>query len=169
MARKNVLFPHIDCLRADAAYGEGRQADTPTLDAICRQGTVFTQAISVAGSTPVCLASLFTGVYPYVHGIRPLSLNRFYLSTAKLNPRYRTLAEILRDSGYATSATVTGPILHVTELDRGFQQYQHRRNDDMYLGTPCWGAGPLQMAQISGSPRLCSDNFRRPFEWSGDL
>ncbi len=133
MARKNVLFLLIDCLRADAAYGEGRQADTPTLDALCRQGTVLTQAISVAGSTPVCFASLFTGVYPLVHGIRPLSLNRFYLSTAKLNPRCRTLAEILRDSGYATYATVTGPILHVTELDRGFQQYQHRRNDDVYL------------------------------------
>ena len=141
MSRTNVLFLLIDCLRADAAYGEGRQADTPALDAICRQGTVFTQAISVAGSTPVCLASLFTGVYPSVRGIRPLSLNRFYLSTAKLNSRCRALAEILRDSGYASYATVTGPILHITEFDRGVQPYQHRRTDDVYLGTLWWGAG----------------------------
>jgi len=133
MGRRNVLFLLIDCLRADACHAEDRQADTPTLDSLSRRGTVFTQAISVAGSTPVCLASLFTGAYPFVHGIRPLSLNRFRLSTAKLNPYCRTIAEVLRDSGYGTYATVTGPILHVTELDRGFQSYQHRQGDDIYL------------------------------------
>jgi arylsulfatase A-like enzyme len=129
----NLLFLLVDCLRADVCHGSDRQVETPNLDALCRRGTAFTQAISVAGSTPVCLASLFTGVYPFVHGIRPLSLNRFHLSTTKLNPKCPTLAEILRESGYATCATMTGPILHVTDLDRGFEQYTHRATDDVYL------------------------------------
>jgi arylsulfatase A-like enzyme len=133
MRSPNVLFLLIDCLRADACHGEVRHARTPTLDALCSQGTAFTQAISVAGNTPVCFASLFTGVYPFAHGIRPLSLNRFYLSTAKLNPNCRTLAETLRDSGYATYATVTGPILHVTDLDRGFERYDYRQGEEVYL------------------------------------
>jgi arylsulfatase A-like enzyme len=129
----NILFLLIDCLRADACFAADRRVETPTLDALRRKGTAFTQAISVAGITPVCLASLFTGLYPFVHGIRPLSLNRFYLSTAKLNPNWLTLAEILRDSGYTTCATVTGPILHVTDLNRGFQQHTHRDAEDVYL------------------------------------
>ena len=129
----NVLFLLVDCLRADVSHGVGRQVETPHLDALCRRGTVFTQAISVAGSTPVCLGSLFTGTYPFVHGIRPISLNRFYLSTKKLSPSCPTLAEILRDAGYSTWATMTGPILHVTDLDRGFQQFTHRDKDDVYL------------------------------------
>jgi len=133
MERKNVLFLLIDCLRADACHGTSRQVCTPVLDALCHRGTVFTQAISVAGSTPVCMASLFTGMYPFVHGIRPLSINRFYLSTTKLNPDCRTLVEILRDSGYDTYATVTGPMLDVTDLHRGFQRYQYREKDDIYL------------------------------------
>lgn len=133
MERVNVLFLLIDCLRADVCHGEDRRVRTPTLDALRRQGTLFTQAISVAGNTPVCLASLFTGVYPFVHGIRPLSLNRFHFSTTKLNPNYPTLAEILRDAGYRTWATMTGPILHVTGLHQGFEQYMYREHDDVYL------------------------------------
>ena len=129
----NVLFLLVDCLKADITWGTDRRVKTPTLDALREQGTFATQVISVAGSTPVCLASLFTGVYPFVHGIRPLSLNRFHLSTTKLNPNCPTLAEILRQSGYATCATTTGPILHVTDLDRGFDQYTHRATDDVYL------------------------------------
>jgi arylsulfatase A-like enzyme len=106
---------------------------TPNLDALVRQGTIFTQAISVAGNTPVCLGSLFTGTYPFVHRIRPTSLNRLHLSTTKLNPNCSTLAETLRREGWETVATMTGPLLHVTGLDRGFSRYLYRQGDNVYL------------------------------------
>jgi len=134
MERKNLLFILVDCFRADACYGQHRSVKTPTLDALCRQGTTFTQAVSVAGLTPVCITSIFTGVYPFIHGIRPISLNWFHVSTTRLNPSCPTLAEVLRSYGYKTYATVTGPVSYVGDLHRGFDHYVYReRKDDLYL------------------------------------
>ena len=51
--RPNVIFLMIDQVRTDAlgAYGGGKNASTPHIDRLAREGVVFTNAIS---STPLC-------------------------------------------------------------------------------------------------------------------
>lgn len=131
MTRPNVLFLLIDCLRADAVIGARRRARTPTLDRLVRLGVACTQAISSASSTTPCVASLLTGTYSFVHGIRSI----FGL---KLNPSVPSLVENLRAAGYQTVAEVSGPLFPETGLDRGFDSY-HFREGSAYLST-AWGA-----------------------------
>lgn len=131
MTRPNVLFLLIDCLRADALYGTQRWARTPVLDRLVRSGVACTQAVSSAASTTPCVASLLTGTYSFVHGIRSI----FGL---KLTPAVSSLVETLREHGYHTYAEVSGPLFPETGLDRGFDAY-HFREGSAYLST-AWGA-----------------------------
>jgi arylsulfatase A-like enzyme len=131
MTRPNILFLLVDCLRADAVCGEDRGAYTPTLDRLVRSGVSFTQAVSSASSTTPCVASLLTGTYSFVHGIRSI----FGL---KLNPAARSLIEVFREHGYHTYAETSGPLFPETKLDRGFDSYQFREAAG-YLSS-LWGA-----------------------------
>lgn len=130
MTRPNILLLLIDCLRADAVCGARRGAHTPTLDHLVRSGVACTQAISSASSTTPCVASLLTGTYSFVHGLRSI----FGL---KLNPLVSSLVERLRDHGYQTYAEVSGPLFPEAGLDRGFDVY-HFRESSAYLST-VWG------------------------------
>ncbi len=138
MNRPNILFLLIDCLRADAVIGEGRGVQTPTLDRLVRAGVACTQAIASASSTTPCVASLLTGTYSFVHGIRSI----FGL---KLNPAVPSLVDTFRAQGYHTWAEVSGPLFPETDLDRGFDTY-HFREGSAYLSTP-WGADFRQRLQ----------------------
>lgn len=115
----NVLLLMIDALRADRCWGAERKCVTPVLDELVNRSTVFTQAFSTNSVTTVCTASLLTGSYPFVHGIRALSDRR-------LHPDMPTLAETFKANGYHTWAETSGPLVATTGLDRGFADYQHR-------------------------------------------
>ena len=138
MSRPNILFLLIDCLRADAVVGEDRSARTPTLDHLVRSGVACTQAIASASSTTPCVASLLTGSYSFVHGIRSI----FGL---KLNPAVPSLVDAFRAYGYHTWAEVSGPLFPETDLDRGFDVY-HCREGAAYLSTN-WGTDFRQRLQ----------------------
>jgi arylsulfatase A-like enzyme len=127
-----VLFLLVDCLRADAVHGDGRRVVTPTLDDLAARGTLFSQAISVASTTTPCVASLLTGTYSFTHGVRAIS-------GYKLNRECVTLPQVLKKHGYHTYAFVTGPLSPLTELDRGFDEYEYRA-ERTYLSDD-WGAG----------------------------
>ncbi len=62
--RWSVLLITVDALRADhvGAYGYARST-TPRLDALAREGTMFTHAYTSAPQTPYALASIMTGVH----------------------------------------------------------------------------------------------------------
>jgi arylsulfatase len=125
--KRNVLFIVIDTLRADACFGENRTVKTPTIDSLKKQGTSFTQAISVASVTATTIASMLTGLYPFSHGVSPsfLEIGRFN-RPAHLNRRCATLPELLQRHGYHTVAMVTGPLIRSWGLDRGFERYFYR-------------------------------------------
>ncbi len=117
----NLLLIVVDCLRSDRCptagpthlKGWGRLRDG---------GTVFSQAISSASWTPVCFASLLTGEYSFVHGVRTIR-------GPAINPNLPTLATVLSGAGYSAHAFVTGPMLDVLGMNRGFDEYQHRPRD----------------------------------------
>jgi len=93
--KMNVLFIITDQQRADHLSCMGNIVlKTPHIDSIADNGMKFTNYYC---STPICMpnrASLFTGLYPSVHGTRSNGIN--------LNPELPMLSGILRDFGYHT-------------------------------------------------------------------
>ena len=119
--RPNVILITFDTTRADriGCYGHDR-AKTPTLDTLARNGVRFDQAYT---TTPVTLpshASILTGHYPPVHGVRDNGKFR-------LPEEAETLAEALGANGYQTAAFVSAVVLsHVFGTDQGFDHYDDR-------------------------------------------
>ncbi len=131
MNRPNILFIVIDCLRFDLVWGADRPVLTPTIDALARRGTSFTQMIASSSTTVPSLATMLTGSFPFQHGVRAIQGDR-------LPADQRTLPQVLAAHGYHTAASVTGPLLPQTGIDRGFADFQWRKHES-YLDTP-WGA-----------------------------
>ncbi len=120
----NVVVVTLDTTRADAlgAYGQPLPV-TPRIDAMAQQGVLFEQVASTSPSTLPSHATLFTGKDPFAHGVRS---NQGY----QLSDQNLTLAEVLRDAGWRTGATIAAPVLASGRgLDQGFEVY-----DEPFLG-----------------------------------
>jgi arylsulfatase A-like enzyme len=141
--RANVLLIMVDAFRADRARGANRSCVTPFLDELTNRGTSFANAFAPASMTTCCTATLLTGTYPFVHGIRSLS-------DARLAPELPTLAELFRRNGYHTWAEVTGPLVPLTGLDRGFDDYVHRGHDDTL--DSAWGSTLREKVATARAP-----------------
>ena len=113
--RWNVLMVTFDTTRADhiGCYGNTR-IRTPTLDRLAADGVRFTRALSVAPITLPSHSTIMTGRYPIAHGVRDNGV--FVLGDEQL-----TLAEILREQGYATAAAVGAfPLTARFGINQGF-------------------------------------------------
>ncbi len=128
----NVLLITLDTTRADhlGCYGHPK-SPTPHIDALARQGTMFTQCSSPAPITLPAHASLFTATDPYVHGVR--DNGQFQLGESNL-----TLAEILKAAGYATGGHSAAYVVRREHgLAQGFDAYfgvrmeKERRGDEV--------------------------------------
>ncbi len=117
-SRPNVILITIDTLRADylGCYGNKR-IETPTLDGLAADGTLFERAYCQVPMTPPSHASILTGTYPPAHGVRD------FTSTG-LRAGFPTLAGLLKKSGYSTAAFVSAYVLDsVWGLNQGFDLY----------------------------------------------
>ncbi|MES1244800.1 MAG: sulfatase-like hydrolase/transferase [Acidobacteriota bacterium] len=115
-----VILISVDTLRADhlPAYGY-RQVETPNIDGLRRDSVLFERVYSHCPMTLPSHASMFTGLLPTENGVRNNIGYRF--EGAKL----RTLAEELRERGYATGAAVSSYVLRSdTGIDDGFELYE---------------------------------------------
>lgn len=119
-----VLFISIDTLSYDcigfssnsgrlSKYGLQNGINTPVLDEIASKSSYFTNCFSTSSYTPPAHASLFTGLYPPNHGVRPF----FY---KRLNEDYPTIAEIFKSNGYKTIFSMDMDIFGPVGLTRGF-------------------------------------------------
>ena len=114
----NVVLITIDTVRADrvGCYGY-RQAHTPNLDALAREGVLFQTVVASAPLTLPSHCSILTGTYPPLHGVRD---NLGY----SLGDSPPTLATILKQDGYSTAAFVGADVLNPRRgLSRGFDTY----------------------------------------------
>jgi arylsulfatase A-like enzyme len=86
----------LDCVRARSFPGTGAPPGTlPMIERIGPESTVFTRASTVAPWTLPSHASLFSGLYPWEHGV--LGEGRL-----QLNDSTPMVAGLLRGAGYAT-------------------------------------------------------------------
>src|SRR5713226_4300825 len=110
-----IILISIDTLRSDhlPVYGYNK-IETPAIDALRSDSILYSRAYSHCPLTLVSHASIFTGLLPADHGIRD---NIGYT----LNPKTKTLAEILKSKGYATGGAVSAIVLRgETGIKRGF-------------------------------------------------
>ena len=114
----NILFITLDTTRADhlGCYGYDK-VETPNIDRLAETGILFKNAICQAPLTLPSHSSIFTGTYPFYHGVR--DNGGFYLEPDKI-----TLAEVLKAHGMATSAFVGAFVLDSRwGLDQGIDHY----------------------------------------------
>jgi tetratricopeptide (TPR) repeat protein len=124
----HILLITIDGLRPDhlSCYGY-QKIKTPNIDRIAEQGVRFENGITPSPLTLPGHASLFTGLYPYQHGLR-------CEKKMKLDENFETLAEILRNKNYETAAVAGSSLLHHQYgLDQGFQDYADEFSEGLYF------------------------------------
>ena len=115
---RNVVLISIDTCRADrlGCYGYG-YSTTPHIDAVAREGVLFTRAHSTNPITLPAHSSMLTGTYPPYHGVHD---NTNY----RLGESNVSLAEILHEDGFQTAAFVGAfPLDARFGLDQGFDMY----------------------------------------------
>jgi arylsulfatase A-like enzyme/Flp pilus assembly protein TadD len=118
----NILLITIDTLRADrlSCYGS-QHLKTPHIDDLGKRGVLFLRAFANTSTTLPSHANILLGVTPNYHGVHE-NLN-FIVSEELL-----TLAEHLKNNGYATGAFVGAyPLDSRFGLSQGFDIY-----DDNY-------------------------------------
>jgi arylsulfatase A-like enzyme len=115
----SVVLVSIDTLRADRLGCYGHEPSvTPAIDAFRDDAVLFELAIAQAPSTLSSHASLFTSLIPHHHGA---SRTR----RLALAPDHLTLAEVLREAGFATAAFHGGGQLdEVFGVGQGFDIYE---------------------------------------------
>jgi arylsulfatase A-like enzyme len=122
--RCSLVLVSIDTLRADhlGCYGYGRNT-SPNIDRMAGDGILFERAHATSYVTADSHMSIFTSLYPSVHGVRNASVeNRRAL---RLHPYIKTLPEILREAGYVTGAiTGGGNAAADFGFDRGMDSFQ---------------------------------------------
>ena len=139
---QSVLLITMDTTRADYLGCFGRTtAQTPNIDRLAREGTVFTRCTASAPLTLPSHASILTGVYPYVHGARENG-------TGRLAGSNETLAETLKAAGFATQATIASFVLN--------QQFGIGQGFDVYHDVPRPAVGSPLSAERRGD-EVCDD------------
>jgi arylsulfatase A-like enzyme len=114
----NVVVITLDTTRADhlGAYGFQSIA-TPNIDWLAEEGVRFEAALTAVPLTVPAHASLYTGRFPFHHGVRD--------NDSELGREETTLAEILRQRGYQTGAFVGAYVLAASRgLNQGFDVYR---------------------------------------------
>lgn len=114
----SLVLVSLDTVRADhlELYGYSRPT-MPRLAELARRSWVFRNAYSQETNTLPSHATMLTGLYPPQHGAID--------NAVPLPAGTRTLAQILRDEGWATGAFVSGWPLksRVSAIERGFDVY----------------------------------------------
>jgi arylsulfatase A-like enzyme len=114
----NVLFVVLDTVRAESlsVYGYGRET-SPFLARLAARGIRFDRARTSAAWTLPSHASMFTGRWPHELSAR---------IDTPLDATHPTLAEYLRDRGYATAGFIANTYFcnHWYGLGRGFLHYE---------------------------------------------
>ncbi len=127
----NIVLISLDTLRADHLSSYGSQhVRTPNIDSIGQGGTRLANFVAHSPWTKSSFGSFFTSLYPSQHGSTRNSKWKGdsweYLTTIdqKLDDKYVTMAEILKDNGYVTVAFQANVMVSASSgFSQGFDIY----------------------------------------------
>lgn len=137
----NVILISLDTLRADhlGCYGYPKNT-SPNIDLLAQEGALFSQTFAHAPGTYPSHWSIMTALFPNNHYYY-YHLDHFY------NPSLLTLADFLREEGYATSAFTGGAGVSARlGFSQGFDSYfeykgsgvEQESLEDLYTKTQKW-------------------------------
>ena len=142
----NVLLIIIDTLRADRVGYSGYDIETPHIDFLALKGARFLNTVCQYPMTLPSHASILTSTFPQYHGIK--NNGNYYLEE-----RFTTLAEILKEKGFATSAFIGAVVLESKfGLAQGFAHYDDTFKTPEYL-------------KIIEAQNLAQDVFQSAHSW----
>jgi len=159
--KKNVLFLITDAHRADFMSCAGHpELKTPNLDRLAKDGVRFTNHFC---TNPMCLpnrASMVTGVYPNVHGVRSNGIN--------LDEDRSTIIQTLRKRGWHTAAI--GKIHHQYWIAPFKRKYtsaedivswsaEKKTNDPVKDRFPSPYYGYEEVELVVGNGSICSGHY----------
>ena len=124
-----VVLVTLDTLRYDALVpAPGAESAMPLLLARARDGALFERFYAATSVTQPSHASMFTALHPWEHGV--------VTNGQVLEERFETVAEVLRDAGFATAAVVSSyPMAGRFGWAQGFDSF-----DDRFTAGPAAGA-----------------------------
>lgn len=117
--RPNVILLSFCSVRADhlSCYGYPRET-APNIGAFAEKAVLFERAATQWPKTSPSFASIMTGTYPHTHGVM------WKTPGVHLSDENVTLAELLRDAGYTTSAFVSsGALNRRLNINQGFDHF----------------------------------------------
>jgi len=120
---KYVVLWVMDALRADKlpVFTPGARAATPNFDELAKTSAVFRQFYAQGNESQVSHASMWTGLYPAVHGVKMEGTGM-----SKLSPKLDVLAAKLGDAGLHTIAvTGNGYVSAEGGYARGFKEFRN--------------------------------------------
>ena len=133
MTRPNVVLILVDDMGFSDLGCYGGEIRTPNIDVLGRAGVRFSHFYNTARCSP-SRASLLTGLHPHQTGIGILTNNDLpHGYPGNLNRDCVTLAEILRDEGYATC--LSGKWHLATEMHIPNDAWPTRRGFERFFGT----------------------------------
>jgi len=127
--KPDIILITVDTLRADhlKAYGYDRPT-SPWLDRLAKEGAIFERAWGGSSWTVPSMATIFTGLYPFQHGVdRGLVQRGEVTRQPALGAEHVTLAEQLKAAGYATYGVATNT--HLTKQLGFAQGFDHFENE----------------------------------------
>lgn len=155
----NVILISIDTLRADrlGCYGSA-SSRTPEIDRLAGEGVRFANATSSCPLTLPSHSTMLTGCYPFVHGARDNG-------DFRLHPNNVSIAERLRDAGFATAASVGAFVLNREfGANQGFDVYEDVRGGDAGAMGGEGSDSELRADQVCDRAlRMLRDNAQRRF------
>jgi arylsulfatase A-like enzyme len=136
---------------------------TPHLDRMAKEGMRFTDFYS---ASPVCStsrAALLTGRYPYRNGVRTVLFpNR---DTQGLHPYEVTVAEVLKEAGYATAAVGKWHVGHADRFlptNQGFDSYYGiPYSNDMWIAPDLKISAAVKLNQGYTLEKLKADQAKK--------
>jgi arylsulfatase A-like enzyme len=135
----NIILIAIDTLRADrlSCYGRRRKPapTSPNIDALAEDGVLFLRTMAQSNWTTPSFASMFTGLAPSRH--------RVVHRVSSIAPAQKTLAEMLREGGWATHGIAYKTYLYNMGFEQGFDSWFnvpriHIRADDNLKKALAW-------------------------------
>jgi choline-sulfatase len=156
--KPNVILITIDTVRADhvGCYG-AKNIQTPTLDALGRDGVIFERAISQVPLTWPSHGAILTGLYPFQNGVQDFT-------GQPLESRFRSVAQAFKQQGYVTGAVVSSFVLDRSwGLARGFDFYDDAFSPDQFLHRDLGLVDRRAGESVTRAVAWLKKNPRRPF------
>lgn len=163
---RTVVLIAVDDLRRDhlGAYGAAG-AETPNLDALAAEGSVYDDCVTASTATNAAVATLLTGLHPWRHGLRSAR----EIGWHRLTPSEPTLAEGFRERGFSTVASVSLRQLaaRTSGLARGFDAWRDEALPE--TGSPLEAEAVIARLLDSAAPALSKEEPLFLFLHLGDL